>query len=408
MSLLYLSWKNCFAKPLTFLLTWVLLALGVGLMVFLCLINYHLEQQFDRNLAGIDLVVGAKGSPLQLILSGIYHIDNPTGNIKLRDAAFLMRNPNISQTIPQALGDSYEGFRVCGTNHAYAKLYKTRLQKESKLWDKDFEVTIGSTVAAQCGLKVGSELVSSHGLTLEDENKHAEHPYKVVGIFEPNGSVIDQIILTSISSVWQMHQHNEAPKGAPQADSLQTADDLDREITSLLVFYKDKTSLTALNLPRLINQNTPLQAGSPVMETHRLYDLVGNGTLLLRWISYLIAAVSALSVFIALLGALHDRRYELALMRTMGASRRTLFTGILLEGFIIASLGTVGGFVLGHAGAQIAGYFIQKTWHYSLNGAVFLKIEPYIAAFALLLGVVAAFIPAVKAARTDVIANLKR
>ena len=209
MSIFYLSCKNCFAKPLTALLTWLLFALGAGLVVFLLLLNYQIERQFDRNLAGVDLVVGAKGSPLQLILSGIYHLDNPTGNIKLQDVAFLTHNPHIKTTIPEALGDAYQGYRVCGTSHAYADLYHARLA-QGFLWNKDFEVTLGATIAQKTGLTLGSTFASSHGLSTDGE-AHAEHTYKVVGIFEHTGTVIDQLILTSVASIWEMHR-NVSPR----------------------------------------------------------------------------------------------------------------------------------------------------------------------------------------------------
>jgi putative ABC transport system permease protein len=399
--MLYLSFKNCFAKPLTALLTWLLFALGTGLVVLLLLLNVQIEQQFDRNLAGIDLVVGAKGSPLQLILSAIYHIDTPTGNIKLQDVAFLMRNPQVKTTIPQALGDSYHGFRVCGTNHAYADLYRAKLG-EGFLWDKDFEVTIGSSVAAQTGLKIGDSFVSAHGLS-QTGDEHSEHKYKVVGSFAPTNTVIDQLVLTSVASIWQMHRHIPRTGMSDVAgDSLQSPDDMQREITSLLVFYKDKASLVALNLPRLINQNTNMQAASPVMETSRLYIMLGSGARLMSFLGYLITVVSAFSVFIALFNALRDRRKELALMRMMGGSRRKLFTTIILEGLIMAFLGATGGIILAHLTLQIIGKLYSSTWHYNITGAIFLPIEFLIWLLALSIGVIAAVIPAWQASRTNI------
>jgi putative ABC transport system permease protein len=405
MSIFYLSFKNCFAKPLTTLLTTILFALGVGLTVFLLLFNYQIERQLDNNLADIDLMVGAKGSPLQMVLSGVYHIDNPTGNIKLQDVAFLMRNPNVKKTIPQALGDAYQGFRICGTSHAYVDLYKGELA-EGFLWKKDFECTIGSAVAAQTGLQVGNPVVSSHGLA-HDGEAHSEQPFKVVGILKPTGTVLDQLVLTSVASVWTMHNETEE-EATIAGDSLRATDDMQREITSLLVFYKDKTSLMSLNLPRLINQNTTLQAASPIAETARLYQLIGNGTQVLNALGFLIALLSAFSVFIALLNALRDRQYELALMRMLGGSRSTLFLVILLEGLLLALLGAIGGFILAHIVLACLNSFAPNTWHYQFTGRIFLKQEIYIFIIALFIGLIAAFIPALRAAKTDIASTLKR
>jgi putative ABC transport system permease protein len=410
MFILYLSIKNCFAKPLTTLLTTILFAIGVGLIVFLLLFNTQIERQLDKNLADIDLIVGAKGSPLQMILSGVYHIDNPTGNVKLQDVAFLMRNPNVRQTIPQALGDAYRGFRICGTSHAYVDLYKGECA-EGFLWEKDFECTIGSEVAAKTGLQIGNPLVSAHGLA-EGGEEHAEQPFKVVGILQPTGTVLDQLVLTSVASVWDMHNAHTAAihenEAAIAGDSLRTTDDMQREITSLLVFYKDKTSLSALNLPRLINQNTTLQAASPLGETARLYQLIGNGTQLMGALGYVIALLSAFSVFVALLNALRERQYELALMRLLGGSRSVLFRSILVEGIILAFIGTVGGFALAHTVLAWLNHFAPANWHYQFTGYLFLQEELYIFGGALLVGLLAAFIPAVRAAQTDIATTLKR
>jgi putative ABC transport system permease protein len=416
MSIFYLSFKNCFAKPLTTLLTTVLFALGVGLTVFLLLFNTQIETQLDRNLAGIDLMVGAKGSPMQMVLSGIYHIDNPTGNIKLQDVAFLMRNPNVKQTIPQALGDAFRGFRICGTSHAYVDLYDGKLA-EGLLWSKDFECTIGSEVAAKTHLQVGNPLVSAHGLA-EGGEAHAEQPFKIVGILKPTGTVLDQLVLTSVASVWDMHnthhgaqndaQNDARNQGAIAGDSVRTTDDMQREITSLLVFYKDRSSLMSLNLPRLINQNTVLQAASPIAETARLYQLIGNGTQLLSVLGYLIGLLSAFSVFIALLNALRDRQYELALMRMLGGGRSILFRTILIEGFILALFGAISGFILAHLALHGIHYFAPSNWHYQFTGRIFLYQEIYIFFAALCIGLLAAFFPALRAAQTEIATTLKR
>ena len=408
MFILYLSFKNCFAKPLTTLLTTILFAIGVGLIVFLLLFNTQIERQLDKNLADVDLMVGAKGSPLQMVLSGIYHIDNPTGNVKLQDVAFLMRNPNVRQTIPQALGDAFRGFRICGTSHAYVDLYKGECA-EGFLWTKDFECTIGSEVAARTGLQVGNPLVSAHGLA-EGGDEHGEQPFKVVGVLQPTGTVLDQLVLTSVASVWDMHNAHEAHhenESMIPGDSLRSTDDMQREITSLLVFYKDKTSLSALNLPRLINQNTNLQAASPLGETARLYQLIGNGTQMIGALGYVIALLSAFSVFVALLNALRERQYELALMRLLGGSRSVLFRSILVEGVLLAFIGTLGGFVLAHTVMAFLDKFTPTNWHYQFTGYLFLQEEIYIFCAALLIGLLAAFIPAVRAAQTDIATTLQ-
>ena len=135
MNLLTLSWKNLTHKPLNMFMSLVLFGLGVGLISFLILLNKQLEAQKDNNLAGIDMVIGAKGSPLQMILCSMYHVDNPTGNIKIGDAKVFMRpgHPLIDVAVPISVGDNYRNYRIVGTTHAMVDLYKGKLAS-GKLW----------------------------------------------------------------------------------------------------------------------------------------------------------------------------------------------------------------------------------------------------------------------------------
>ena len=148
MKLFKIAIRNIFDKPLNLLLSIILFSLGIGLISFLLLFNSQLSNKFESNLAEIDLVLGAKGSPLQLILCNMYHIDNPTGNIKIKDAAPFLnpKHPLIKNAIPLSLGDNYRNFRIIGTEHGFVDLYKGKIQS-GKLWKKDLEVTIGAKVA---------------------------------------------------------------------------------------------------------------------------------------------------------------------------------------------------------------------------------------------------------------------
>ena len=169
MNLLTLSWKNLINKPLNLFLNVVLFALGIGLVSFLLLVNKQLGDKFEKNLAGIDMVIGAKGSPLQLILSSMYHVDAPTGNIPLKAAKPFLnpKHPLIKSAIPLSLGDNYKGYRIVGTTDKILGLYNAEVG-EGKLWSRDFECVIGANVAAEQGLKLGSAFHSAHGLVHDD------------------------------------------------------------------------------------------------------------------------------------------------------------------------------------------------------------------------------------------------
>ena len=172
--------------------------------------NSQLKEKFDNNLAGIDLVIGAKGSPLQMILSSMYHIDNPTGNITIGEAkAFLNpKHPLIKAAVPLSLGDSYRSYRIVGTTDSLISFYNGELG-EGNLWKKDFEVVIGRSVQDITGLKIGDTFASSHGFNHDEDLAHDDASFKVVGVLKPSGSVLDQLILTSPSTVWNVHEHPE-------------------------------------------------------------------------------------------------------------------------------------------------------------------------------------------------------
>ncbi len=389
---LKLAFKNLIADKLSSLLSLILFALGVGLISFILILNHQIEDKFQKNLGDIDLVVGAKGSPLQLILCNIFHIDFPTGNIPLKQANGLKRHPLIEKAIDLSLGDSHKGFRIVGTIHDYVDLYKGEIA-EGKLWDNLFDVTIGATVAKNLGLKIGSEFHSSHGFA--DGMEHDDmSPFKVVGILQPTGTVLDQLIFTNKESVWAMHENHGDD---PMMDSLAMEN---REITSLLLFFKSK--MANVQLPRMINENTDMQAASPAFEMARLYSMMGQGEQILRMLAIIIVIVSALSIFISLFNSLRSRKYELALMRVSGATPRWLFILIILEGLIIAIVGFIIGMILSHLGMQFLSGYLSEEYRYSFTGWVFLRYEYYILIFSIIIGFLAAIIPAILAFNTNI------
>lgn len=387
MSILKLAWKNLISDRLSTLLSLILFALGVGLISLILLLNYQVENKFERNLAGIDLVVGAKGSPLQIILCNIFQVDFPTGNIPLKQANGLQRHPMVKKAIDLSLGDSYKKYRIVGTNHDYVQLYEGEL-KEGALWKETFEVTIGAIVAKKLGLKIGDTFHSSHGFS--DGMTHDDTaPFKVVGILKANGTVLDQLILTQRESIWAVHDHGDEEVPIDE-----------REITSLLVFFKGK--MGHVQLPRFINENTDMQAASPAFEMNRLYSMMGQGETLLRLLAIIIIIVSALSIFISLFNSLRRRKYELALMRVSGASRAWIFTLIILEGLLIAFLGYIIGILLSHGAMEVLSGYLTEEYRYEFTGAMFLPQEAWMFAISLGIGFVAAAIPAIMAMKSDI------
>lgn len=393
------------SRPMNTTLSILLLSLGVGMISLLLQASQHIQNQMENNIRGIDMVVGAKGSPLQLILSSVYHIDVPTGNIDLKESKRLQRHRLVDIAIPLSYGDTYEGYRIVGSDYQYPQLYEVELA-EGRLWKDVFEVSVGATVAKNLGINIGDNFVGSHGLS-EGGETHDEHAYKVVGILAYSNSVIDQLILTSTESVWKIHDHEEEEITEEQDHEVHDEhdgegsvahneeEDEERQVTAMLV--KFKSPLGMIQLPRLVNESTNMQAAVPAFEINRLFSLMGVGIDTLKAIAIAIMVVSGLSVFISLYGALNERRYEMALMRTYGGSRWQLLWLVVQEGLLLTLIGFVLGILLSRLGMLLMSYLMEANYHYDFSGWNWLYDEAWLFIIALLIGLSASLVPAIRA-----------
>jgi putative ABC transport system permease protein len=390
------------ARPLNTGLNILLLALGVATIALLLLATQQIEERLQRDARGIDLVIGAKGSPMQIILSSIYHLDVPTGNISYRQAREIAQHRAVKSVIPLALGDSYRGLRIVGTNHDYLAHYGARLAA-GRLWEKPLEVVLGAEAAARTGHAIGAQFAGAHGLG-DGGEAHDEHKYQVVGVLAPSGSVLDRLVLTSVESVWAVHAGHHDIHDITDIASRMSDDE--KEYTALLVQYA--SPLAAAILPRYVNNNSDMQAASPAYETARLFSIIGVGVDVLRGFALVLILSAALSVFIALYNALSERRYDLAIMRTLGASPATLMMLMLFEGLLLAALGGALGIVLGHALAEVLGWMLREAQQIEITGWAWVDAEWGLIALALGVGVAAALLPAWRAYRTDIAGTLAR
>jgi putative ABC transport system permease protein len=391
LSLAYLG-----AKPLNTALNLVLLALGVGTIAFVLLATHQVEERMGRDARGIDLVAGAKGSAMQLILSAVFHLDAPTGNIPLAAAKQLAQNRAVRKAIPLALGDSFRGFRVVGTTHDYVAHYGGEVAAGA-LWQAPMQAVLGAEAARSTGLAVGGEFIGSHGIA-EGGEEHGERPYKVVGVLKPTGTVLDRLVLVSVESVWFVHVHpgkHEDPK-----EVLAALREDEQEITALLVQYA--SPIAAATLPRMVNATSALQAASPAYESARLFRMIGVGVEVLRAFALVLLAAAGLSIFIALYNAMEERRYDLAIMRMLGASPGKLMRLVLLEAVALALVGAALGLVLGHLAAEAVGAMLAAEQQGRITGAVWLGSELWLVALAGGIGLIAGLVPAWRAYRTDI------
>lgn len=409
MNVFRLAIKNLLYRRLSTALSVLLLSFGCGLISLLLLSKKQLEQQFIRNIEGVDMVVGAKGSPLQLILSAVYQIDAPTGNIALHDFEKLKQNALVKTAIPLSFGDSYQDFRIVGTEAAYVELYTTDLDLAH--FPTTGEVWLGADVATATKLKAGDTFYGNHGIQNAME-QHTGLEYKVTRILPPQGNVLDALIITDLSSVWAVHEtheeHHEPEAHQHESDADHEDEHLhddhevhedhaheeEKEITAALIQFRG--AMARIMLPNYINDKTPMMAALPAFEINRLFGLVSDGVLFIQALAFVIILISGVSVFIALYQSLHARKAELALLRNLGAGRRQLFTLICTEGLLIACIALLLSLGLSRL---ILITLAQNSLSIGLdlNWWMWLREETYLCLSALGIGLLASLFPAIQA-----------
>lgn len=428
-----IAWKNIWYKPLNTALSIILLTASVAIITLLILLDKQFEKKFNDNIDGVDLVLGAQGSPLQLILSAVYQVDSPTGNINYNEAKVWMKKPAVKEAIPLAFGDNYRGFRIVGTTPQYLTHYGADL-KAGKLFDKNFEVVVGSDIAEKMNLKLGDTFFGSHGDAAEGE-VHEDHAYIVTGIAKATGKVVDNLILCNVQSVWAMHHTHEEGEGAVaeeehhhdheatetheehehhhEGEEAHEEHDHDhhhadeviseegQEITAVLLKFRGPQPV--LIWPRMIAMNTKMQAAAPGLEINRLFSLFGIGLQALQYLAYGIMLISGISIFIALYNTLKERKYEFALLRVNGASRLQLLSLVLIESLLLCVTGFIFGTIVGRIGLQLLSGSSESEFKMAFNPYEFVwDKEGYLLGLTIFVGVIAAVIPAVKAYRLNI------
>ena len=457
MNIRQVAWKNLIYNPFNTSLSILLMTFGVAIMSLILILNNQLDKNLKNNLRGIDMVIGAKGSPLQLIFSSIYHLDNPTGNILYGEAKKITTSPIIDFTIPLSFGDSYNGFRIVGSTHEYPNLYEVKL-REGRLWKKSMEVVVGSIVAKVNNLKIGDKFFGTHGFA-ESGHVHDNHSYEVVGILQQSSSIMDNLVLTDIQSVWEVHDevchddhdhhdhdhhdhdhhdhdhhdhdhhdhdhhdHGHHDHGHHDHDH-HDHDHHDHDhhdhghhkktikvsnnesipdqsmVTALLVKFKSPVGL--IQLPRKVNETTSLQAAIPIFELNRLTNLLGFGIQTINFIALIIMLVSGLSIFISLYNSLKKRRYEIALMRVHGATKFQVIKLVLIEGVTLSFIGTLFGFIVSRLSLYVISILVNQTKMLSSFDYRLLNDEIWLFLISMIIGLLASLIPSILAYRINI------
>lgn len=423
----------------TTLLQVLTFASGMAILLIVLSISSQIKSSFSQGSNKIDVIIGAKGSPLQLVLSGIYHADIPTGNIDYNQAIRLSKHKSIKTATPISLGDNYKGYRIVGTNEDFLRLYKAQL-KEGNILSSSMEAIIGYNIAKKEGLKIGDNFVGSHGIVQGGE-EHGNKPYEVVGILEKSGNISDRLILTSLESVWEVHgdhdhsnhehDHNKHKDEHEHNDHENHHDEhghehenhkhdhekededydhshkkhqkkanKDKEVTALLVQYKNRAA--AINFPRMVNKQTNMQAASPNFQMVRLFKMLGVGFDTAKIIGYVLLSISILSIFLVLLSNIRKRHHDMAILRVFGATPSKIMKLVLFEGLILSSLGTILGLIFSRAILLIIDDIIMDGNGISLQASTLTQEEIFVMILVLIISLLASIIPALMSYRVNI------
>ncbi len=449
MNLAKIVTKNMRQRALATWLTAISVALGVALSVAILLVKQGVQRRFEQGTLGYEMVIGAKGSPLQLVLNTVYNLDVSPGNVSWKLFEQLRDDKRVELAVPFSVGDNYHGFRIIGTTDAFFREFEFEPGRKPELADgrifnfneaalkaafqeaeerarerqarergeevkpvaehdhesRPFEAVIGATVAQEAALKVGQKFVAAHGVQPAAEAKeHTENPWTVVGILKPTQTSVDRGIYINLDSFYHIAGHEiRGPTAVAKAEGKDNDPDLGM-VSSIVL--KLRSPISAFPLYREINDRQDAMAAFPAAEIRKLFDIVGNIDRLLLAQAVLILIVAGVAIAVSIYNSMSERRREIAILRALGARRATIFSIVLLEAVAICAVGALAGMVGGHLVVAAANGFIYKASGFVIPAYHMQVLEWFILVVAVAVGAISGLGPAMGAYRTDVAKNL--
>jgi len=350
-----LAVKSLLNRRVTAALTVAALAISVALVLGVERLRHEAKASFANTISGVDLVVGARSGGIQLLLYSVFRIGNATNNVSWRSYRDIASWPDVAWTVPLSLGDSHKGFRVLGTNRDYFAHYrygqgrKLTLAK-GKPFDDLFDAVIGADVARALGYTLGQAIVVSHGLGRQGFSNHKDKPFRVAGILAKTGTPVDRTVHVSLEAIEAIHVDwrggSRVPGMTVSADELRKMQLRPKTITAFLVGAKSRFAV--FKMQRRINEyaREPLLAALPGVTLQELWDLMGTAETALTAISGFVVIGGVLGMLTMLLAGLNERRREMAILRTVGARPRHLFTLLVAEAAVLTLIGAALGIAL--------------------------------------------------------------
>ncbi len=364
-------WNRCFTSFLCILSV----ALSMALFLGVSKVKEGAEEGFTNTISKTDLIVGAKGGPLQLLLYSVFHLGSATNNIRYSTYQKMRNNPAIKWTIPISLGDSYKGYRVVGTDENYFRHYRFRGDQkphlaEGKIFESIWDVVIGSDIAKRFQLRVGDPIALSHGLSRESILKHTHSPFKVSGVLGPTSTPIDKALYISLYGMEVMHIGWES--GVPSESDMAEKEKLTKkdlnpylekgQITAFFVAAKNR--IFTLRLRSMVDsfEGEPIMGIIPGITLQELWNTIGYVEKALGLVSLCVLIVGLLGVVISLYTSINERRREMAILRSLGASGKQILLLLLTESALLVGLGAVLGVTVLAIGMGFLGPYLASEF----------------------------------------------
>jgi putative ABC transport system permease protein len=353
MPTLTLALKSLWNRRVTAMLTVAAIAVSVALLLGVQKMRTAARESFANTVSGVDLIVGARSGPLNLLLYSIFRVGDATANVSWASYQKIAKHPDVAWTIPISLGDSHRGFRVMGTDANYFEHYRfggthaLTFAAGGPFRDL-YDTVLGADVARSLGYKLGDSIVISHGIGNVSFAEHKDKPFRVAGILATTGTPVDRTVHVSLEAITAIHidwqSGMQAPPGfrvsAAQARTRNLAPD---SITAFLVGMRSK--VMTFTMQRAINdyRQEPLLAILPGVALSQLWELIGIADTALMIVAAFVVLAGLLGMLTSILTSLNERRREMAILRSVGARPRHVFALLVAEAGLLAALGILGG-----------------------------------------------------------------
>ncbi|MDP1787085.1 ABC transporter permease [Nitrosomonas sp.] len=344
------AWHSLQNRRYTAILTIISVAISTFVLLGVEHIRHEAKESFSKTVSGVDLIVGARTSQLNLLLYSVFHIGNPTNNISWQSYRELADDPKVAWTIPISLGDSHQGYRVMGTTDDFFMRFRfgknTALSfSEGEAFSQLFDVVLGAEVAKKLNYRVGDPILLAHGLGRISFSMHDDKPFRVKGILRPTGTPADQTLYISLQGMEAIHldwRDGVKMPGKKVSDSdIEALDLTPKSITAFMIGLQSKMAI--FSVQRHINQypKEPLLAILPGITLTELWQMMNSMENTLRLISILVLFSSLLGLSTMLLSSIRERQREIAVMRAIGASPLFVFLIIQIEALMITLVGII-------------------------------------------------------------------